>query len=285
MRTERPTARMFVMTLAIAASACDPAENESEELVRPFARGCATRTPDVGELDAADRELAALTAWRVPADGPIEIPVHVHVLTAEDGRGNVSDRKIRRQIAVLDDAYAPSGFHFALAGVDRTARDGWYTLGFGSQAERKAKALLHRGGAGTLNIYTAELGGGLLGWATFPWEYADAPDQDGVVVLWSSLPGGSAEPFDLGHTATHEVGHWLGLLHTFQGRCDDRDRVSDTAAERRPAFGCPVGRDTCPDDAGLDPIENFMDYSDDACMSLFTAGQAQRMRDAHARWR
>ena len=146
--------------------------------------------------------------------------------------------------------------------------------------ERDAKDALHRGDDTHLNLYTADIDEslGLLGWAYYPKDVRGRPTIDGVVLAAGSLPGGDIENYDQGKTATHEVGHWLGLAHTFQNGCSSTgDRVADTPAQRSPTSGCPEGRDSCPKDPGLDPIHNYMDYSYDACYTEFTPGQAIRM--------
>ena len=211
------------------------------------------------------------------------IDVYFHVINRGTGisNGDISGGMIGLQIEVLNDAFAGTGWSFRLAATDRTTNNSWYTAAPGSTAERNMKQALRRGTADDLNIYSTNPGGGYLGWATFPSSYASRPWDDGVVVLFSSLPGGSAAPYNEGDTGTHEVGHWMGLYHTFQGGCAKQanrgDLVADTPAERSPAFGCPIGRDSCANIFGADPIENFMDYTDDACMFEFTAGQDTRM--------
>jgi hypothetical protein len=272
---------------------------------------CATRRVDDEHAAQIERSLQRFLAERgaggsrsgkpqppaPPSLGPTTVPVYVHVISAGPGmaNGDVPDSMITAQIDVLNASFdgltggQATPFSFVLAGIDRTTNATWFGMTPGSAAERQAKTVLRRGGRDALNIYTTDGGGGLyLGWATFPWNYSAGPLDDGVVVLYASLPGGGTVPYDEGDTATHEVGHWLGLYHTFQGGCsNDNDFVSDTAAEREPAFGCPVGRDTCTGRkaAGPDPIENFMDYTDDVCMFAFSGGQTSRMSGMFQQYR
>jgi hypothetical protein len=253
-----------------------------------LSRRCATKDHDAKERERIAHDNARFKNARASAGleaergaGSVSVPVYFHVIYSGT-QGNVTDAQIAEQIAVLNAAFAgqPSGadtpFRFALAGTTRTNNAAWYDMGYGSAEEKAAKAALRRGGPETLNIYSANLGGGLLGWATFPSDYRKRPSQDGVVILDESVPGGSAAPYNLGDTATHEVGHWVGLYHTFQGGCSKRnDQVADTPLEQSPAYGCPTGRNTC-SASGFDPIENFMDYTDDSCMFEFTPGQGVR---------
>ena len=225
--------------------------------------------------------------------GSVTIPVAFHVISSGGSvaEGNVRGSQIRAQIDVLNASYggstggAATSFRFSLASIDRTTNARWFHLRRDSRNERAMKEKLRVGGARTLNIYTADLARKLLGWATFPWEFRRDPVGDGVAILFSSLPGGTSAPYNEGDTTAHEVGHWLGLLHTFEGGCTrPGDHVRDTPAEASPAYRCPVGRDTC-SSAGRDPVTNFMDYSDDACMVAFTRGQGSRMSKAWSTYR
>jgi hypothetical protein len=228
------------------------------------------------------RAAAGLTADQNVTGGVVH--VYFHVVT--DGtNGDLRQNDIDAQMRVLNNAYAPWGWAFNLAGVDRTVNAEWFNDCYSNA--KSMKNALHEGTAQDLNIYSCTPGP-YLGFATFPSSYRSQPNLDGVVILYSSLPHGSETNYDEGDTATHEVGHWFGLYHTFQGGCSKNgDYVGDTPAERSPAFECPVGRDTCTGIKypGLDPIENFMDYTYDSCMFQFTAGQDARMDEMFTLYR
>jgi hypothetical protein len=252
----------------------------------PTSGRCATPDLNPMEMEVVENETSwyALAGQQAPS-APIKI--YWHTITNTSGQGNVPLSQINAQVAVLNAAYSSAGFSFALASVDVTANNSWYTTTGGS-SEQQMKNALRQGSADDLNIYSNNMGSGLLGWATFPSSYASAPKMDGVVLHFATLPGGAYAPYNEGDTGTHEVGHWVGLYHPFQGGCSKtNDQVSDTPAERSPAYGCPVGRDSCAGRKypGVDPITNFMDYSDDACMDRFSAGQVSRMNAQWATYR
>jgi Pregnancy-associated plasma protein-A len=216
------------------------------------------------------------------------VPVWVHVITPDGTTGNVSRALINDQIVVLNNTYAggeggvDTGFRFTLVGVDRTVNADWYNAKPAGD-ERAMKRALHRGGPNTLNMYLSTASD-FLGWAYLPKVVTQGNAfLDGIVIDWESLRGASDRyrgRYDQGETATHEVGHWLNLEHTFYRGCNGRgDYVDDTPYEATPTSGCPEGKDTCPA-PGIDPIHNYMDYSYDQCYTEFTAGQAARMQDA-----
>ena len=209
------------------------------------------------------------------------IPVYVHVMAAPEGKGEVSRSRIADQVDVLNAAFAgaqapglaaDTGIRFALADVDRFADAAWHK----DRESSTYRARTRRGGARALNVWL--VGFNDLGVATFPWDYARNPRVDGVRVHFGTLPGGDVRHYDRGMTLVHEVGHWLGLYHTFQGGCTDlNDEVADTAAQAVATEGCPAGQDSC-GLPGTDPVHNYMDYSHDACYDQFTPGQAGRMQ-------
>lgn len=161
----------------------------------------------------------------------------------------------------MNAAYAPHDIQFVHKGTDRTINSNWAN----DNSELTMKKALRKGTYRTLNLYFYKSLGDNFGYCYFPTTVTSGSNDfyyDGCSILSSTLPGGSSTNYNLGHTATHEIGHWFGLYHTFQGGCTGNgDYVSDTPAQASASSGCPVGRDSCPSQSGLDPIRNYMDYS------------------------
>ena len=232
---------------------------------------------------------------RVGATGTLTIPVVVNVLynTAAE---NISAAQIQSQIDVMnrdfsatnpDKSLTPSVFaglvsnfeiQFTLASVVRkqSNKTSWGT--------RDAMKNSKKGGidptspSTTLNIWVCNIGGGILGYAQFP---GGSLATDGVVIgpQYFGDTGYLAAPYDKGRTATHEIGHWLNLRHIWGDASCGNDFVADTPTQQTSNFGCPsFPHTTCSNGANGDMFMNYMDYTDDACMFMFTPGQKSRTR-------
>jgi hypothetical protein len=228
----------------------------------------------------------------------VTIPTVVHVVY-NNSTENISDAQVLSQIRILNEDFrrtnsdadgtwsqaADTEIEFCLATIDpsgnpttgitrtSTTRTSFSTsnnVKFNSQGGKDAWPRDQY-----LNIWVCDLGGGLLGYAQFP---GGPASTDGVVCDYAYFGdvGVATPPFDLGRTATHEVGHWLNLRHIWgDGGCSVDDGVSDTPASDGPNYGCALGTVSC---SSTDMVQNYMDYSDDGCMNLFTAGQKTRMQ-------
>lgn len=244
----------------------------------------------------------------------VSVPVVFHVVYNEPEQ-NISDEQIFSQLDILNADFsrtnadagntpsyfesvaANAGIEFCLATIDP---DGDPTTGITrTQTSHTAFSSFsdnvkysNQGGKDAwdskkyLNIWICRIEGNILGYATYPG--ISSANRDGVVLLYSSV-GAAPENetsgrYNLGRTATHEVGHWLGLRHLWGtgsggASCSSSDDgISDTPIQSEPTFGCPDGIVvSCENGPNGNMWQNYMDYSDDACMNLFTKGQAAYM--------
>ncbi|KAM0789510.1 hypothetical protein ACM66B_000329 [Microbotryomycetes sp. NB124-2] len=273
----------------------DPVDNSTESSM-------AQRVSELEQLVASQRRQSNSKKHAVAqATGDRQVRVHWHKILQNDTYqgGNYDDSAIDRQIEVLNERFGPSGFVFTLESKDTTYNEDWFLrAGPGSTQETEMKTALRSPGADALNFYSVSFRQidtpGLLGVAAFPSWYRGDPVTDGVMFRFESLPGGSLSPnYNLGMVNAHEAGHWLGLMHTFQGPlgnangnegsgCNHGDKVKDTPFTAAPTFGCPVQplESSCKKGTFIQS-ENIMDYTYDTCKGLVTEGQSYRMQ---AQW-
>lgn len=238
-------------------------------------------------------------AQRLLPSGIIEIPVVFNVLYRTAAQ-NVSLAQLQSQIDVLNEDYAATNADYNLTNTYQSVKSGDIGIRFVlDQVVRKqtnktswstndAMKKSNQGGINPtspttkLNIWVCNLGGGILGYAQFPGGNAAT---DGVVLDDNATgrTGTASAPFNKGRTATHEVGHWLNLRHIWGDATCGNDQVGDTPLHNTANYGCPAAghKSTC---TGT-PVEmtmNYMDYTDDACMYMFSTGQKSRMQATFA---
>jgi hypothetical protein len=182
---------------------------ESFQAFKDAGARCKTRQPSDQEIEKDRKKVEEWKASHGKNDRKLvtsNIDVYWHMIRSSSGGGLVTDQQISDSIAVINAAFEAAGFYFNLKETKQVSNDAWFTAEPGTPAESDMKADLRQGNEATLNIYSSNPGGGLLGWATFPSWYENEPMDDGVVVLFTSVPGGSAAPYNEGDTLTHEVG-------------------------------------------------------------------------------
>ncbi|GAX27963.1 hypothetical protein FisN_32Lh016 [Fistulifera solaris] len=213
-----------------------------------------------------------------------EIDTYLHAIQMTDGTGFLSDAVLKENIRVTNKLLSSTGFQLNVVLTNRVTSDSWYMSNWDSPEQNAMERQYKEGGLNTLNVYykAAILGNErFCGYANSAENAVSMGTRDGVVID-SGCTGGIDET-----TLAHEVGHWMNLLHTFDGGCSPGDMVDDTNAQAS-YHGIYEGKcpnplpDTCPNQRGRDPLDNIMDYAPSGCDDIFTRGQARRMQEA---WR
>lgn len=266
---------------------------EREDGSHVWGRRCGTPPPTAEFLEETRSRMGYVAeAMRGVNLEPLEfqIPLVFHIIQKADGTGRVSDERIAEQVEALNKAYKKFGAEFYVLEVNDVVKRGWYKkclpVKRNGNLNRKFFRMTKKNAvdpARTVNIYTCRPFDDVLGLAIPAGWLAEDDKDNAVIVHHDAVTGGPFFFYDLGMTMVHEIGHYFGLWHTFHpGTAEDPigcegqgDEVKDTPYEAEPAFAC-LERDTCPQ-PGMDPIKNYMDYTDDYCVRKFSRGQRKRM--------
>lgn len=282
----------FVTALTLSSAFSSDVALDVSHNAASVSRGCGTKSLTAEEKAVSRKKVEdklkelRSQGYDMSAKEGFSIDVYFHIMKSSSGEGDVTTQQITDQIAALNTAFSPRGWTFTLKEVNTVVNDEWYD----GENEYGYKNALRRGTGEDLNFYTGALNQ-YLGWAYYPTIYCCGNEYlDGVVVDYRSLPGGSMTAFNEGDTGVHEVGHWLGLQHTFDDGChtdpNGGDEVADTPQVATANYNCDTPVDSCPDDGqGNDLLDNFMDYVYDSCMDSFTAGQLDRAHDQFLAYR
>jgi hypothetical protein len=307
--------RLFLVVAAgfLIVTGCNKSARQDESVsveedVALSARSCASHEVLESQLQAdpslrprmeaieefTRRAMADPTAYRLLPSGIIEIPVVVNVLYKTAAQ-NISLAQIQSQIDVLNKDFSATNTDYNLTSTYQTVKSGDIGVRFvldvvnrkstnkNSWQLNDAMKKSSQGGINPtspttkLNLWVCNLASGYLGYAQFP---GGSASTDGVVIDNNAMgtTGSATAPFNKGRTATHEVGHWMNLRHIWGDATCGSDLVGDTPTHNTANYGCPSAghRSTC---SGT-PVEmtmNYMDYTDDACMYMFSLGQKSRM--------